>query len=300
MFDFAGEDKKIILTAGIVALLFGYPFYFLVQRENIDGWVFLFLSLGLYWLYKPKKELFSSFFFSLAIVFKIYPALIILPILLNKKWRLLFWIGLWLALWGAITLLWFSDFRTALSMRSQSFFRFDENGSLIATIDLFTILIASLGIPVPATTIIKYSPTAAFLIYVLLISSVFFADYKTSKTTNFEITSYLLYLPFMIVFPKVIYHYSLIICLLLIPALSHLWKTSETRPQKGLIFIITIGVALTQWQTVATYKLTDNIVSHIIPGFGLLMVLIGIAIYKIYELSLAQDKITAEVSAIPS
>ena len=111
IFEFAEADKDLVLTAGLVGLLFGYPFYFLIQRENIDGWVFLFLSLGLYWLSKPKKELISGLFFSLAIVFKIYPILIILPILFNKKWRLLLWIGLWLALWGIVTLYYFSDFR---------------------------------------------------------------------------------------------------------------------------------------------------------------------------------------------
>ena len=133
---FTETDKDLVSTAGLVSLLFSYPFYFLLQRENIDGWVFLFLCSGLYWLPKPKKEWISGLSFSLAIVFKIYPVLIILPILLSKKWRLLFWIGLWLVLWGGLSFFWFSDFQTALSTRSQSFFRFDENGSLVATIRL--------------------------------------------------------------------------------------------------------------------------------------------------------------------
>lgn len=90
MFGFTKIDKDLILTAGLATLLFGYPFYFLLQRENIDGWVFLFLCLGLYWLQNPKKEWASGLFFSLAIVFKVYPILIVLPILLSKKWRLVF------------------------------------------------------------------------------------------------------------------------------------------------------------------------------------------------------------------
>lgn len=287
MFGFTEIDKNLILTAGLVALLFGYPFYFLLQRENIDGWVFLFLCLGLYWLQRPKKELVSGLFFSLAIVFKVYPILIILPILLNKKWRLLSWIGLWLALWGIITLFWFLDFQTALSMRSQSLFRFDENGSLVATVSLILVLINSLGISF-AGLAIKFSPILTSLIYSILISSVLVVDYKLSKVNRFEVSSYTMYLPFMIALPQLVYHYSLIICLILIPTMCHLWKISENRLQRIIIFAISIGIAMTQWQAIATYNLTDNMLSHVIPGLGLLIIMVSVAIFKIYSLLLTQ------------
>lgn len=287
MFGFAEIDKNLILLAGLVALLFGYPFYFLLQRENIDGWVFLFLCLGFYWLPKPKKELISGLFFSLAIVFKVYPILIILPILLNKKWRLLFWIGLWLIFWGTIMLFWFSDFQTALSMRSQSIFRFDENGSLVATISLILILINSLGISI-AGLAIKFSPIIASLIYSILISSVLFVDYKLSKVNKLQISSYTMYLPFMIALPQLVYHYSLIICLILIPTMCHLWKINKNRLQKIIILAISIGIAMTQWQAIATYNLTDSMLSHIIPGLGLFIIMVSIAIFKIYGLALTQ------------
>lgn len=285
MFGFTEIDKSLILTAGLVVLLFGYPFYFLLQRENIDGWVFLFLCLGLYWLPKPKKELVSGLFFSLAIVFKVYPVLLIFPILLSRKWRLLFWIGLWLALWGTITLFWFSDFQTAVSMRSQSLFRFDENGSLVATVSLISILIDSLGISI-AGLAVKFSPLITSVIYGLLISVVMFVDYKLCKVNKLELSSYIMYLPFMVALPQIVYHYSLIICLILIPTMCHLWKISENRLQRIIILVISIGVALTQWQAIATYYLTDNVLSHVIPGLGLFIIMVGIAIFKIYTLRL--------------
>ena len=287
MFGFSKIDKDLILTAGLAALLFGYPFYFLLQRENIDGWVFLFLCLGLYWLQNPKKEWASGLFFSLAIVFKVYPMLIVLPILLSKKWRLVFWIGLWLVLWGSITLFWFSDFQTALSSRSQSLFRFDENGSLVATISLILILINSLGIS-SVVSLVNLSPIITVLIYGILLSLVIFADYKLGRVNKLETSSFIMYFPFMLALPLLVYHYSFIICLILIPTMCHLWGASEDRLQRMIIFAISIGIAMTQWQAIATYSLTENMLSHAIPGLGLLLIMAGIAFLKIYTLRLTQ------------
>ena len=43
---------------------------------------------------------------------------------------------------------------------------------------------------------------------------------------------------------------------------------------------------MTQWQAIATYSLTENMLSHAIPGLGLLLIMAGIAIFKIYTLRL--------------
>ncbi len=291
IFEFAEADKNLVLTAGLAGLLFGYPFYFLIQRENIDGWVFLFLSLGLYFLFKPKRELLSGLFFSLAIVFKIYPVLIILPILFNKKWRLLLWVGLWLALWGIVTLFYFSDLRTSLSMRSLSFFRFDENGSLMDTIRLISLSMNSLGIKITGLSA-RSSRIIATFIYGLLFFLLALADYKLGKANKLDFSSYTMYLPFMIAVPQVVFHYSFIICLMLIPTMCYLWKISEGKLQRTFIFIISIGIALTQWQAIATYHLTSNIVSEAIPGIGLLIIMMGIAIFKIHALHLTLNSAT--------
>ena len=37
---------------------------------------------------------------------------------------------------------------------------------------------------------------------------------------------------------------------------------------------------MTQWQAIATYYLTDNMLSHAIPGLGLFVTMLGIAIFK--------------------
>jgi hypothetical protein len=84
IFGFPTTKKHIVLLAGLVCLLFGFPFYFLIHRENIDGWVFLFLCLGLFLSQKEKMYIWSGLFISLAIAFKIYPIMILIPFFIQK------------------------------------------------------------------------------------------------------------------------------------------------------------------------------------------------------------------------
>ena len=97
-----------------------------------------------------------------------------------------------------------------------------------------------------------------------------------------------MYFPFMLALPLIVYHYSFIICLALIPTMCHLWGVSEDRLQRMIIFAISIGIGMTQWQAIATYSLTENMLSHAIPGLGLLLIMTGIAFFKIYTLRLTQ------------
>lgn len=287
-YNFSKINKNIVLLTGLVCLLFGYPFYFLIQRENIDGWVFLFLCLGLYLSQKEKKEFWSGLFLSLAIAFKIYPILIILPFLIYKKWRLLFWIGLWLVIWGGISSFWFSDLRNAIVMRSQSIFRFDENGSLVATVALISILANALGMA--TTSFYTYSPTIVALLYGILFSLVIFTDYKLSKKNKYELSSVIMYLPFMIALPQTVYHYSFVLCLILIPMTCHLWEADGNDKSRRIILtIMAFSISLSQWQAIATYNLTNNMLSHVIPGLGLLIIMVSIVIYKFLSLRSSEN-----------
>lgn len=288
IFDFEVDEKNLLLVTGGVMLLFGYPSYFLVQRGNIDGWVFLFLCLGLWAISRNKHEIYSGLFLALAIGFKLYPILILIPILLARRWRLMVSVGLWLAVMGIITLIWISDFRDLVLMRSRSIFRLDENGSLVATVAHILIFLDFLGIKNAAFLIIV-SPVIASLIYGVMFGPIVYADYKLGRAGHLDVSSFILYIPFMIAIPQTVYHYSLILCFALVPLLCHLWKFSKTNLERVMLLIIAVGIAMTQWQAIATYNLTGNLLSHSIPGFGLLLVMMGILAYKASHLKFVDN-----------
>ncbi|MCD4753706.1 MAG: DUF2029 domain-containing protein [Anaerolineaceae bacterium] len=279
-YKFPTVEKEPILLAGLSCILFGYPFYFLIQRVNIDGWVLLFLSLGLFFFHKPKKEWLSGLFFSLAVAFKIYPILIFIPLLLNRKWKSMVWIVVWGALWVLISCFWLADMQTMLVSRSQSLFRWDENGSLLNTTIMLIASIKLINTSIISANIVSAATTIAAVIYSILISTLIIIDYKLAKRTTIQPETLILYVPFMIGVPQLVFHYSFIILLLLIPAICYLWGKSKNKWEKIALLAMTIGVALTQFQAIAAAFLTKNILAHGIPGFGLLIIMISIVSYK--------------------
>ena len=291
LFPFSKTDRKRILLGGFISLLLSYPFYFLLYRANIDGWVMLFLCLGLIFMQSAEKEWLSGCFFSLAIFFKIYPILILLPIFLYRRWRVGMWCGIWLVLLGIASSFWLLDFQSTLLERSQSLLRLDENGSLYATTLLTFVLLGSLGVSIKTNMmLISFIPMIVALIYGSLISIMIYADYKMGKNQRNEIASYALYLPFMVALPQTVYHYSFVVLLILIPTICHLWQRSPERPLT--MFFMAIGLCLTQWQAIALFNLTQNVFAHAIPGLGLLLLMVTIIKYKIDSLRKTQQATT--------
>ncbi len=279
MFPFSKLDKRHIFLGGLVSLLFSYPFYFLLYRANIDGWVLLLLCLGLIFIQIPRKEWLSGFFISLAIMFKIYPVLILLPIVLLRRWRLFLWCFLWVLIWGIVSSFWIMDFFNIFLERSQGLLRLDENGSLYATSALIFILLSSIGMSMNTSLqLIFLIPIIVAIIYALLISIMVYADFKLGKNHREEIATYTLYLPFMLALPQTVYHYSFITLLILIPTICYLWQNAPKRPK--ILILMTIGLCLTQWQAVASFFLTQNVFAYAIPGLGLVMLMLSISIYK--------------------
>lgn len=80
-------DKNIfaILIAGIFIFNF-FPFYTLLERGQIDGLTFLFLSAGIF-LSVKKQDISAGVFFGIAAIFKFYCLLVIPFYLLKKKFN---------------------------------------------------------------------------------------------------------------------------------------------------------------------------------------------------------------------
>jgi hypothetical protein len=127
--------------------------------------------------------------------------------------------------------------------------------------------------------LISLVPMIVAVVYALLISITIYADYKIGKNQRDDIASFALYLPFMVALPQTVYHYSFIILLILIPTICHLWQ--GTPKNSRILFIMIIGLCLTQWQAVASSFLTDNVFAHAIPGLGLLVLMTTITAFKV-------------------
>jgi len=283
LFPFSKADRNQIFLGGVVVLLCSYPFHFLLNRANIDGWVLLFICAGLFFHQKPKKEWLSGLFFSLAIVFKIYPVLILIPVVLYRRWKLLMWCVIGLVFWGLLSSFWFLDFQDVLLERSQNLLRLDENGSLYATTALIFVLLGSLGVSIKSSLMLIYIiPFIVAISYALMISIVVYTDFKAGKDQKEGILPFTLYIPFMMALPQTVYHYSFIVLLMLIPTICFLWQVTPKRSL--MISFMMIGLCMTQWQAIATSLLTQNVFSHAIPGLGLLLLMVSVTIYKLETL----------------
>jgi hypothetical protein len=207
---------------------------------------------------------------------------IIVPLFLHRRWRLLTWTGLWLAVWAAISVPWHSGFRTSLAGRLTDF-QLESNGSLYATMLGVQNLFGALGVPAPAL-LMQYPTEIAELIYGLLILLVIFADYRLSRQGKYELASATMYVPFMIAWPRTVYPYAFVVCTILIPTAVHLWETSRGRAEQITIGILAIGIALSQWQSYALFNLTQSDLAFAVPGLGLLIMMGAIAVYKCLSL----------------
>ncbi len=71
-------------------VLLSYPLFFLLDRGNIEGLLFLILALFLY-LFQTKKYLLSAIVLALAISLKLYPAILLVLFLSEKRYKDFYW-----------------------------------------------------------------------------------------------------------------------------------------------------------------------------------------------------------------
>jgi hypothetical protein len=108
---------------------------------------------------------------------------------------------------------------------------------------------------------------------------VILSDIKSSGDDFVQVA--ILYFPFMVAIPKLVFHYEFIILITLIPFICRLWRDVVDKTEKWILFAIAVGILLTQVQSFALVELLENITIHYIPGLGLMLVLIGIVFLKI-------------------
>lgn len=273
------EGRQIVLW-GLVTLSLSSPVYFLIDRGNIDAFVILPLFLGLFLV--GRKDLLAGLCFGLAISLKIYPAVIFLPMLIYRRWRVL--VGSLAALALAVLIsprLWW-EYLTQQVFQRMGQFRLLENASLANTFAYLGQLLRLLGINLS----IDVLGVSASIAYLLLLALVVFVDLRSYRWTRADskqqLIAALMYIPFMVAFPQLVYQYALLILVPMVPLICYLWKKD---PQAERILLVAIvGVALSQIPAVAWEDLTGAPFSHFIPGYGLFLVMMSCVFYKLYNL----------------
>jgi len=258
-----------------LAVLFSYPVFFLLHRGNIDGVIFFLIGLGLYLATRHRGwpgDLCASLAFAAACHLKIYPILLIVPILLMRRWRLFLLLLFWLVFLSLLTAGMWSSFYQKLLIR-ESGFKMEENGSLVNTFFLLSIVANHLLHGPGLFHDFAAIRWAAYLVFAGLLGLNILADYRQriweAAGTIAETT--ILYLPFMICLPVTVFHYEFILLLAMVPLLLRF--SEEGRAQGAWPYLLAFGVVISQMHAGALFFLTENILAYYIPGFGLLLIL---------------------------
>jgi uncharacterized membrane protein len=289
-----------VVLAGLGAMLFSYPVYFLLDRGNIDGFVALLICLGI--LLHRRSEALSGASFALAISFKLYPGLLLVPLLVAKRGRLVAatLIGLVVLVLLPSPALW-RDFLFRFVERSD-LFRSDQNGSLASTF-LFVAWIlktqlTTMGMSVNEKLFVDVTLFLSTAFYCLALLVIAYVDFKIGRR-DFPAMA-VIYFPLMVAVPKLAYHYEFVILLLMIPLLCDLWKTASDRTTQRLLGVIALGIILSQSQAVALDALTGKDASHFIPGLGLFLVIVSCVLYQLHALESRKHRLIPPLDTPPA
>lgn len=105
LFTYPGNSKKHIIEIFIISLM-TYPLLFTIDRGNLEGLLLISLLAFVYY-YQKKKYLLSVVFLSFAIAMKLFPIVLLVVYLSDKKYKEIFLTGLFTALLTIFSLLFF-------------------------------------------------------------------------------------------------------------------------------------------------------------------------------------------------
>ena len=283
------KDRKIIFLCGVIIIALSHPFYFLIVRGHMVGMVFLLLAMGIY-LFKRKNPL-SSVCFGLSIGMIVFPVLILVPLLILRRYKIFIFTLVSLALLVLLCPgLWLEFFKGPVLDRINRPLQMPDNCSLENTL-VFCILFINklfshLGLP---QFRVMYGSAAALIIYAASFCAMAVADIQIRKKHSpldqeVELSLIMMYFPFMIAVPKNSYPYNLVLLILLVPALCSLLQKLK-KPIPGIIlWTLMIGIFLSQMQAHFIQNLIDiqPCFFYFFPAFGLFLVMIGGVLFKLW------------------
>ena len=287
------HDMTLLLLCMAIPM-YSYPFHFLFDRGNMDGFTLLLLSIGMYFLAAQTKtrDLAAGFFFAAAISFKAYPALVVLPLLATRRYRAFAALAATMACFIlASPSLWMEWFEWILQQRT-AWFNFRANGSLANTF-FFAGEFFGYGERLKAAAVYAWGALLLTMFALDLARKPLGGDYSDRG----GIAALVLYIPFMLAVPQLAWHYELVCVLVMLPAVSYLWINAVHPSEKRILALMTIGLILTQFHAFAVEDLLNKAwgsgvcerawlssgacVANWVPGLGLFLVMLCAVAYKV-------------------
>jgi len=225
-----------------------YPTLFLIQRGNFDGLVFLGVALFV----AHPKEAVRTLGLAVAILLKLYPALLLLPLVLQKRFRELGGVLLLLAVlsipFGALNL----DFLDMLKLRGTRYAS-SENFSLTGFYSgLVDLVLAPFGFSAENHAIF---PLLGLLTFTVLLALVVRKLIRTGGNRDMA------YLPFLMLVPAQVFPYVGIFGIVYILQLES-WENSTAKRTAVL------GASLIAFHATAWNQLTDSSLWHAVNPLG--------------------------------
>ncbi len=274
-----GRAGTVFTLASVGILSLSYPFQFLFDRGNLDGFVLLLVATGLYAL--DRAGGLSGLLLGLAVALKVYPALLAVPLVAKGRWKpVAAMAALLFVLFQLSMELWLFFLQDRVLDRGSQF-RLDENGSLAATLGYVEWVVRRV-LGARASTLEEVGPSSLWRpTYLTLLALMVWRDVRTRSSDHRQTCADVaLYFPFMIAAPQLAYHYQLVWLLGLLPAVGWLWTSADGRAQRISVVVATFGIALSQFPAVAMHELLGSVLPHVVPGAGLLIVMLGAVAVK--------------------
>ena len=129
----------------------------------------------------------------------------------------------------------------------------------------------------------EFLKQTADLLWLMLLGHMFWTDFNNMPRANPKTaaTGLVFYFPFMVAVPDLVHPYGIVCFLMMLPAISWQWQNATSAPERNVLLLIIIGAALAQFHSHTAYFLYHaGTFQNQVPGFGLLIAIIGITVYK--------------------
>jgi Glycosyltransferase family 87 len=291
------KHRATILMCGVITVLLSYPFYFLIVRGHFLGIVILIFAMGIY-LYTKNNPV-CGVCFGLSIGIFIFPVLILAPLLIFRRYKiLLYTLATLILLFLCCPEQWLYFLKKIVLLRVATRDVMPENCSMANTFHYFAIFLERILSMTGCKVSIGFFNQASFAAYILMFFAMMLSDYAVKikhgmLDIHTETALALMYVPFMIAVPKITVQYNLVMLLLLIPALCSLVQTLKKSPPQPVLWLLTGGIALSQIQAHAFQELLNcnYFLFHFFPAFGLFLVMIGCLAFKVWLWQADTDRV---------